>query len=191
MGARGWGQGALLGAGVRGKGHGVGNARFQTPFFLPLPPAPYPLPPRCYPPPPSVVLYHNTDTVDPVFTQLDPRSPTPMYAQIAGRMRLAIAAGELAEGDALPSVRSLATTLRVNPATVVQAYRELEREGVVDVRQGAGTFVAALSTERRARTREQEARRLVRTLVEQAARLSISPSDIRRALDAELGGIHA
>ena len=123
----------------------------------------------------------------PVFSHIDPRSPTPMYAQIAARVRVAVAAGELAAGDSLPSVRSLASTLRVNPATVVQAYRELEHEGVVDMKQGAGTFVAALSTERRARTREQEARRLVRALLEQAARLSICPADLRRVIDAELG----
>ena len=49
-----------------------------------------------------------------------------MYAQIASRIRVAVAAGDLAAGDALPSVRTLAAQLRVNPATVVQAYRELE-----------------------------------------------------------------
>ncbi len=110
-----------------------------------------------------------------------------MYAQIAARVRVAVAAGELAAGDSLPSVRVLASQLRVNPATVVQAYRELEHEGVVDMKQGAGTFVAALSSERRARTREQEARRLVRNLLEQAARLAICPADLRRVIDAELG----
>lgn len=122
-----------------------------------------------------------------MFRHIDPRSPVPIYAQIAGRVRVAVAAGELATGDPLPSVRMLAAQLRVNPATVVQAYRELEREGVVDVRQGSGTFVAALSTERRSKAREQEARRLVRALLEQATRLSISTTDLRRAIDAELG----
>jgi GntR family transcriptional regulator len=110
-----------------------------------------------------------------------------MYAQIAARVRVAVAAGELATGDSLPSVRGLASQLRVNPATVVQAYRELEREGVVDMKHGAGTFIAAVSPERRARTREQEARRMVRALLEQAARLAICPADLRKAIDVELG----
>jgi len=122
-----------------------------------------------------------------VFTRIDPRSPVPIYAQIAARVRVAVAAGDLATGDPLPSVRGLASQLRVNPATVVQAYRELEHEGVVDMRHGAGTFVAAVSSERRARTREQEARRLVRGLLEQAARLAICPADLRKVIDAELG----
>ena len=64
-----------------------------------------------------------------MFERIDPRSPTPIYAQIAERVRVAVAAGELTKGDGLPSVRALATRLRVNPATVVQAYRELEHDG--------------------------------------------------------------
>jgi len=124
-----------------------------------------------------------------MFNHIDPRSPTPIYAQIAARVRIAVASGELTTGDALPSVRALAGTLRVNPATVVQAYRDLERDGVVEMRQGSGTFVTTLSPEARVQTREQEARRLVRDLLEQAARLAICPADLRHAIDAELGVI--
>ena len=69
-----------------------------------------------------------------MFNHIDPRSPTPIYAQIAARVRIAVASGELTTGDALPSVRALAGTLRVNPATVVQAYRELAHDGVVEMR---------------------------------------------------------
>jgi GntR family transcriptional regulator len=122
-----------------------------------------------------------------VFDRIDPRSPTPIYAQIAERVRIAVAAGELTTGDALPSVRALAGTLRVNPATVVQAYRDLEGDGVVEMRQGSGTFIATLSPEARGHTRDQAARRLVRALLEQAARLAICPADLRKAIDAELG----
>jgi GntR family transcriptional regulator len=126
-----------------------------------------------------------------VFNHIDPRSPTPIYAQIAARVRIAVASGELTTGDALPSVRSLAGTLRVNPATVVQAYRELEHDGVVEMRQGSGTFIATLSSEARDHTREQEARRLVRDLLEHAARLAICPLDLRKAIDAELGALRS
>ena len=58
-----------------------------------------------------------------MFERIDPRSSTPIYAQIAARVRVAVASGELSAGDDMPSVRALATQLRVNPATVVQAYR--------------------------------------------------------------------
>src|ERR1044071_10128155 len=108
-----------------------------------------------------------------MFDNIDAGSPTPLYAQIATRLRVAIAAGELAKGEALPSVRSLASELRVNPATVVQAYRELESEGLVATRHGAGTFVQDIGADRRKRDRVAEARRLVRAMVAQAAGLEI------------------
>ncbi len=121
-----------------------------------------------------------------MFSRIDPRSPVPIYAQVADRVRVAVAAGELRPGDDLPSVRGLATRLRVNPATIVQAYRELEREGVVEMRQGAGTFVAEVPVETRAREREAAARRLVRQMLTESARLGLSPTDLRQALTLEL-----
>jgi GntR family transcriptional regulator len=121
-----------------------------------------------------------------MFERIDPRSPTPIYAQIAERIRVAVAAGELTKGDGLPSVRALASKLRVNPATVVQAYRELEQERLVEMRQGAGTFILEMSTDSRARERQAAAKRLVRALMEDAARLGIQKDDIKKALNGEL-----
>lgn len=121
-----------------------------------------------------------------MFERLDPRSPTPLYAQIAERIKVAIAAGELEPGAALDSVRALAARIRVNPATVVQAYRDLEGEGFVEMRQGSGTYVRAVSSERRSRQRETQARQLVRTMLSDAARLGVTPAEIRTALQDEL-----
>lgn len=121
-----------------------------------------------------------------MFDSIDARSPTPLYAQIATRVRVAIAAGELPKGAALPSVRALAAELRVNPATVVQAYRELEAEGLVATRHGAGTFVQDVGADKRARSRAAEARRLVRELVSSAGTLGISTAELRKAIDDEI-----
>ena len=121
-----------------------------------------------------------------MFDNIDSRSPTPLYAQIASRVRVAIASGELGTGDALPSVRSLATQLRVNPATVVQAYRDLESEGLVSTRHGAGTFVQEVGADRRSRDRAAEARRLVRDLIAKAGGLGISTTELRKAIDEEM-----
>lgn len=123
-----------------------------------------------------------------LFDRLDPRLPTPLYAQIADRVRVAVASAELAVGDALPSVRVLAAKLRVNPATVVQAYRDLEHEGIVEMRQGAGSFVAEVTPERRARSRTTIARKLVRDVLSEAARQGLSADELRRAFDDESGG---
>ena len=121
-----------------------------------------------------------------VFRQIDPRSPIPLYAQIADRVRIAVATGELAPGTALPSVRQLATQLRLNPATIVQAYRQLEEVGVVESRQGAGTFVRELAQPKREAERQREARRLVRRLLKDAAGLGVTREDIEYALKFEM-----
>jgi len=122
-----------------------------------------------------------------MFDQIDPRSPVPLYAQIAGRLRLAVAAGELRPGEPLPSVRQLAARLRINPATVVQAYRDLEGEGFVEMRQGAGTFVRDVAPDRRAGERAEQALRLVRQLLADAGQLGITPPELRAALARALG----
>jgi GntR family transcriptional regulator len=122
-----------------------------------------------------------------MFTRIDPSSPIPLYEQIARRVRVAVAAAELRPGDALPSVRQLAKRLRVNPATVVQAYRELERDGFVELRQGAGSFIRKVGVARRRETREEEATRLARLLLQDAARLGIDGEDMLAAVRRELG----
>ena len=66
----------------------------------------------------------------------------PVYLQIQAQIERRIASGLLAAGDPLPSVRVLAKQLRINPNTVVRAYRELEYRGLVTTRHGEGTFVA-------------------------------------------------
>lgn len=122
-----------------------------------------------------------------MFDHIDPRSPTPLYAQIASRLRLAVSAGELRPGDALPSVRRLASQLRVNPATVVQAYRDLEAEGFLDMRQGTGTFVRDVPVGRRTSERVYQATLLVRQLIANASRLGVSLDELHSAILEEMG----
>ena len=122
-----------------------------------------------------------------MFEDIDPRSPVPLYEQIAARLRVAVAADELKAGDLLPSVRQLAASLRVNPATVVQAYRDLEREGFVEMRHGAGTFVQQVGAQKRASERARQARTLVREMLSEAAKLGLTAADLKRALDQESG----
>ena len=122
-----------------------------------------------------------------MFSQIDPRSPTPLYEQIAARVRVAVAAGELKPGDALPSVRALARGLRVNPATVVQAYRDLAADGFVEIRHGQGTFVQEVPTFLREEERAAHAEKLVRKLLQDAGRLGIHIEDLARAFRAEVG----
>jgi len=122
-----------------------------------------------------------------VFNHVDPRSPTPLYEQIAARVRVAVAAGDLVAGDALPSVRALARDLRVNPATVVQAYRDLAADGFVEMRHGHGTFVQEVSPFLRDEERATRAQQMVGKLLEDAARLGIGVEELARAFQAATG----
>lgn len=122
-----------------------------------------------------------------MFDDIDPRSPTPLYEQIAARVRVAVAAGELTPGDTLPSVRALARQLRINPATVVQAYRDLASDGFVDLRHGQGTFIQEVAQYLRDEEKEAQATELVRKVIQEAARRGIGVDDLARAFDREAG----
>jgi len=74
--------------------------------------------------------------------RIDPGSHVPIYLQIADTVRAALAAGVYRPGDVLPSLRTMATDIHVNPNTVQRAYDELEREGLIYSQRGKGLFVA-------------------------------------------------
>lgn len=74
---------------------------------------------------------------------IDTKSPVPLHAQIAEKIHMAIATGELQPGEQLPTVRQLSVDLKVNSNTVARVYGELERTGYLETRRGRGTFVAS------------------------------------------------
>jgi GntR family transcriptional regulator len=78
---------------------------------------------------------------------LDGRSGVSPYLQVVQQVRQALRLGLLREGDQLPTVKDVVGSLAINPNTVLKAYRELEREGLVAARQGVGTFVTRTLTD--------------------------------------------
>jgi GntR family transcriptional regulator len=122
-----------------------------------------------------------------MFEDIDPRSPTPLWGQIASRVRVAVASGELRPGEPLPSVRELARRLRVNPATVAKAYRDLVNAGFAETRHGAGTFVREVGLDRRSRERKLGAGELVQEMLQRGARMGISIGELVEAFEAEVG----
>ena len=100
-----------------------------------------------------------------MLVTLDNRDVRPLYLQIMDEIRRAIVVGKLKPEDPLPSVRDLASELVINPRTVSQAYQELEREAVVYVKRGQGTFVAPIR--KNSRERQNLARAVAkRTLID-------------------------
>ena len=74
-------------------------------------------------------------------------SPDPIYEQIVRQIKGQIIAGELAEGEPLPSIRKLAHELQISVITTKRAYEELDKEGLIDMVGGKGTFVASQNQE--------------------------------------------
>jgi GntR family transcriptional regulator len=72
---------------------------------------------------------------------VDPRSGVPLYTQLIEQVKRSIAVGALAPGERLPTVKQLAVDLTINPNTVARAYRDLERDGVIETSPGRGSFV--------------------------------------------------
>jgi GntR family transcriptional regulator len=119
----------------------------------------------------------------------NPSLGVPIYLQLVEQVKHAIETGALRAGDQLPSIRPLAEELVINANTVAKAYRELEREGVVELRQGAGAFVADTA---RAQPGGAERFRGAQPLVEEAVgelrKRGLSDDEIRRLFEAELAG---
>ena len=113
-------------------------------------------------------------------------SSQPIYEQILSQLRAAILNGALSPGEALPSIRALASSLSVSVITTKRAYEELEREGLIDTAAGRGSFVSQLDERQRQLGREDQLRIPLKNLVAQARSLSISDGTLRRLLEQAL-----
>jgi len=114
----------------------------------------------------------------PIFN-VDPKSPTPIYAQLDRSIRAAIATGQLEAGAQLPTVRQLAVDLAVNANTVGRVYAQLERDGILETRRGVGTFVRESPSPPAALAhRERELRALIQHFVGDAALLGFTLAEL-------------
>lgn len=121
--------------------------------------------------------------------RVDPQSSEPVFEQIAFAVKRAVARGEGAAGDKLPSVRELARELAINPNTVVRAYELLERDGVIVRRQGAGCFLTGQGSDLASPQRERQLRDAIRRLVIDAFHLGFDPDQVRAALEEALANV--
>ncbi len=115
--------------------------------------------------------------------EVDFREAIPLTEQLRSQIRALIARGALQPGDQLPTVRRLASDLRVNFNTVARAYRMLEKEGLISVQHGRGTFVLApVSEENKAALQQEVLRSLARQVVQQARTLGVREHEVMAAL---------
>ena len=110
-------------------------------------------------------------------------SSEPIYEQITRQIKAAIMAGELAEGDPLPSIRALANDLRISVITTKRAYADLEAQGFIETVQGKGSFVAGGNMELLREERLKHIEDLMARAVEEARSAGVAPGELHDMLD--------
>ncbi len=115
--------------------------------------------------------------------EIDFRSSEPIYLQIMEQIRHQLATGELKPGDQLPTVRQMATDLRVNFNTVARAYRMLDEAGLISTQQGRGTYIwQRPSPEAAKHLRQENLESRARYFLADAGRMGYTPDEVRAVL---------
>jgi GntR family transcriptional regulator len=118
-----------------------------------------------------------------MYITIDERDRRPLYQQIVDEIKSLIAAGELPEGSSLPPVRQVAADLGVNLNTVAYSYRELQKQGLVKVRHGAGAVVTSRLINE---TIEEQLRSQLATALTHLALAGLKLSEVRMLVETEL-----
>lgn len=119
----------------------------------------------------------------------NPTSGVPIYLQLMEQVRHAVETGALRPGEQLPGIRPLSEELVINPNTVAKAYRELEHEGIIELRHGAGAFVSANAGVHRQAEKLRGARTIVTAALKQLRARGVTDDEIRRLYEAALAGV--
>ena len=119
----------------------------------------------------------------------NPSSGVPIYLQLMEQVKHAIETGALRPGEQLPGIRPLAEELVINANTVAKAYRELEHEGVIELRHGAGAFVSATGRPKKATEKLRAGQTVVGDAVRRLRERGVTDEEIRRLFEAELAGV--
>ena len=124
-----------------------------------------------------------------MLLHLNPSSGVPIYLQIENQVKHYIAAGALAPGDALPSVRKLAADMRINPNTAARAYQNLERDGVLRSVPGGRTYVAENPTGLLKSEKIRRLRPYARQIAVEGTQLRLDPEEIVNLVQQELDAL--
>lgn len=135
------------------------------------------------------IIYHNTLNKggDFIVLNIDAKSNVPIFEQIVWQIKILCLKGVLKPDDKLPSVRQLSAMLIVNPNTVSKAYQELERQGIIETRQGKGTFISSRqNVVPDGKQKENVLRNLQKAIID-AFYVGLSKDDIHKFVDEQLG----
>jgi GntR family transcriptional regulator len=112
-------------------------------------------------------------------------SGVPIYVQLMEQIKHAVETGAVRAGEQLPTIRKVAEDLAMNPNTVARAYRDLEHEGVIEVRHGSGAYILEPGKSSKAASIRRSAE-ILRPSIEKAIALGLSEPELRRVFESEL-----
>ena len=118
--------------------------------------------------------------------RIAPSSGVPIYLQLMEQIKHAVDTGAIRNGEQLPTIRRVAEDLAMNPNTVAKAYRELEHEGIIEVRHGAGAFVRERQTSTEKTAEIRKAGEVLRDAVEKGMGMGLTEPELRRVFEDEL-----
>src|ERR687897_1982469 len=118
----------------------------------------------------------------------NPSSGVPIYLQLMEQVKHGVETGALRPGDQLPGIRPLSEELVINPNTVAKAYRELEHEGVIELRHGAGAFVSPNAGAKKATGKFRAGQAVVAAAIERLRARGVTDEEIRRVFWGGGGG---
>src|SRR5437773_4869829 len=119
----------------------------------------------------------------------NPSLGVPIYLQLMEQVKHSVETGALRPGEQLPGIRPLAEELVINPNTVAKAYRELEHEGVIELRHGAGAFVSSHARTKKLTDTLRAGQAAVAATIERLRARGLTDEEIRRLFEAELAGL--
>ncbi|HEY5256862.1 MAG TPA: GntR family transcriptional regulator [Candidatus Baltobacteraceae bacterium] len=123
----------------------------------------------------------------PIVMTIDPRSGVPIYLQLIEQIKRSVALGVLTAGEQLPTVKQLAVDLTINPNTVARAYRDLEKDGLIETASGRGSFVRADGATQNAQTAGSDvARDTLESAVREGKALGLDRAAVRKLFAAAL-----
>jgi GntR family transcriptional regulator len=134
----------------------------------------------------GVYCYSSVISGERMLIRIEASSGVPITRQIVDQVRARCAGGELKAGDRLPSVRELARQLAVNQNTILRAYERLTAEGVLELRHGEGTFVAAFAAGQQLRREKSQLAEEAQRLVRRAAVLGVSAEQVREIVNGAI-----
>jgi GntR family transcriptional regulator len=122
----------------------------------------------------------------PAVLTVDPRSGVPIYLQIVEQIKRSVALGVLQTGEQLPTVKQLAIDLTVNPNTVARAYRDLEREQVIETAPGRGSFVRDSGAAESPKVAAEIGADALNVALREAKSVGLGRDQVRKLFDAAL-----